>query len=262
MATAGSVGAIETPRTVKGGGNTLAISAAEDGTAALTRHAPVVPTVRTAAGRAARVTIDGGWVVLGVWGAGVVVVLVPMGLGMMWLRRLRRKGAEAAAGEGRDLLERLCVAAGVKRKVGLWRSARCAVPLTYGVWRPVIVVPMEAVGWAEERRRMALLHELAHIRRGDSLTQMVMRCVRALYWFHPLAWVAAARAQAECERACDDRVLTAGTKSSAYATALMEYAAPVRQGGRVPMGALAMARPSTLEGRLRAILDGGRNRRG
>lgn len=133
----------------------------------------------------------------------------------------------------------------------------------------MIVLPAEAMGWTGERRRLALLHELAHIGRWDGLTQGLARGVRALYWFHPLVWVAAARAQAECERACDDRVLTTGTKSSAYANTLMEYAVPLARGGtsagcrcHAPAGALAMARPSTLEGRLLAILDGGRNRRG
>jgi hypothetical protein len=172
---------------------------------------------------------------------------------------------EVTEGEWGELMGRLSAVAGVRRAVGLWRSKRVVVPLTFGVRRPVIVVPREAMGWSEERRRMALLHELAHIRRGDCLTQLLLRCVRAWYWFHPLAWVACAAAQAECERACDDRVLTAGMKSSTYAEALMEYAAPLMRGGRggkVPTGALAMARAATLEGRLLAILDAARNRRG
>jgi hypothetical protein len=165
-------------------------------------------------------------------------------------------------GEWVALLERMKVVAGVKRGVELKENGGCVVPLTFGVWRPVIVMPMEARGWSEERRRLALLHELGHVARWDCLTQVVVRVVRAVYWFHPLAWVAAGRAMTECERACDDRVLGAGAKGSTYAEALMEYAAPLAQRGKVPMVALAMARVSTLEGRLLAILDGRRNRRG
>ena len=204
--------------------------------------------------------VSGPLVVALVWGAGVAGMLVPMGLGMIWLRRLRRK-SEPMSAEWTGLLEKLKASAGVNGPVELRQSARCVVPLTYGIWRPVMVVPAEATGWPEQRRRMALLHELAHIRRRDCLTQWMAQWVRACYWFHPLAWVAVARAQAECERACDDRVLGVGMRPSSYAEVLMEYAAPLSHRA-VPVGALAMARASTLKGRLMAILDSGRNRRG
>ncbi len=222
---------------------------------------PAAPPV-TVTAIAPPLAISGPWLVVTLWTAGVLAMLVPLALGALRLRRLRREGAEVKETPWRELLARLATVAGVKRQVELRQNGRCAVPLTYGVRRPVILLPAEAMNWPDERRRMALLHELAHIGRQDCLLQLFLRCVRALYWYHPLAWVAVARVQAECERACDDRVLGAGTRGSTYAAALMEYAAPLMRGGHVPTGALAMARTSTLEGRLLAILDGRRNRRG
>jgi beta-lactamase regulating signal transducer with metallopeptidase domain len=255
---------------IRGAASPRGVSAESVQTVAYAMPGPLgVPEARAEIQSGPRLTVSGPWAVVVVWGAGALGMLVPVALGAMWLRRLRRTGTEVMDPEWRELLRRLAAMSGVTRKVELRRSERCAVPLTYGVWRPVIVLPAEATDWTAERRRMALLHELAHIQRWDFLTQMLARCVRAVYWFHPLAWVAVARGQAESERACDDRVLTAGTKSSTYANTLMEYAAPLMRGGtsagrrcHVPVGALAMARPSTLEGRLLAILDAACDRRG
>ena len=80
----------------------------------------------------------------------------------------------------------------------------------------------------------------------------------ALYWFNPLAWIAARHIRTERERACDDLVLACGTRGPDYAEELLEIARVMR-GGRYPAllagATLAMAHRSQLEGRLIAILD-------
>ena len=81
------------------------------------------------------------------------------------------------------------------------------------------------------------------------------------HWFNPLAWTATRRLQAERERACDDLVLSVGTRGSEYAQHLLEIARAMRAHGSPGWATVAMARPSELEGRLLAILDPGRNRR-
>lgn len=104
-----------------------------------------------------------------------------------------------------------------------------------------------------------LLHELAHVKRRDYVTQTVVQLVCALYWFNPLVWVGARQMCVERESACDDLVLAGGCKASDYAGHLVEIAGNF---GRVPqMAAIAMARSSQLEGRVAAIVDGARNRR-
>ena len=140
------------------------------------------------------------------------------------------------------------------------RSA-LAMPLTWGVFRPVIVLPASAGEWTEERRGVVLAHEMAHIARHDWLLQIGAQLARALYWFHPLAWLAAAHLRRESERACDDAVLNSGIAPSAYASQLLDLARTLENSGRAWSTALAIARPSNLERRFAAMLNPSVNRR-
>ena len=93
--------------------------------------------------------------------------------------------------------------------------------MTAGVRRPVLLVHAGARKWPPERRRVVLLHELAHVRRADWLTLVAAEIAGAIYWFHPLVWLARREARRSCERACDDLVLDHGTKPSVYAAHLL-----------------------------------------
>lgn len=151
---------------------------------------------------------------------------------------------------------------GLPESPALLASDQVTVPFTSGVWRPVVVVPASALAtWTDERIRVVLLHELAHVRRRDCLVQAMSQVACAAYWFNPLTWVAARRLRAERERACDDLVLDAGMRGADYAQHLLDIARTVTSRRSLSAAALAMARPSELEGRLLAILDGHRARR-
>jgi len=125
--------------------------------------------------------------------------------------------------------------------------------MTWGLLRPVMLLPTEAEDWPAERRRAVLLHELAHMKRWDYLTQTIGWLACALHWLNPLAWFALRRMRVERELACDDYVLNAGLRPSTYAQHLLEIARGLR--GPCCVGAVAMARSSGLEGRVRAILQ-------
>lgn len=144
------------------------------------------------------------------------------------------------------------------------RSEAIGMPIACGVLRPTVVLPVEADAWPDERVRVVLLHELAHVRRRDCLTQAVADAVCAVFWFNPLAWMAVRELRRERERACDDMVLAAGTKGPDYAAHLLEVARAMRGASldSVFSSGVAMAHRSELEGRLMAILDDARPRRG
>jgi TonB family protein len=136
-----------------------------------------------------------------------------------------------------------------------------AMPLTHGFFRPAIILPAGAAQWNEARRGIVLSHELAHIARSDWLVQICAELVRAVYWFHPLVWLAAARLRQESERACDDAVLLSGIAPSRYASQLLDLARTLKNSGRVWSTALAIARPTNLERRFAAMLNPSVNRR-
>ncbi len=201
-----------------------------------------------------------GWAaaMLAVWLSGALAILLSIVVGRLRLRALRRDAQPPSNAEWLALLRRLCEELRVGRRVTLLQSADNVMPVTWGCWEPFILLPAEADEWSPERRRLVLLHELAHVKRWDCLTQMIARLACAVYWFNPLVWVAARRMCIERERACDNLVLSGGCKASDYASHLVEIARTFR---RVPqVAAIAMARSSSLQGRVSAIVDASRAR--
>ena len=148
-----------------------------------------------------------------------------------------------------------------ERPVSIRQSGSVTVPMVWGLLRPVILLPADADNWQPERRRAVLLHELAHIQRQDWLMQTMAQISCAMYWFNPLVWFAARRMRAEMEQACDDYVLNAGYQSTDYAQHLLDIVRNIKAAGSASRSAVAMARSSKIEGRLRTILAEHRNRR-
>ena len=150
----------------------------------------------------------------------------------------------------------------ISRPVRLLESRNpSAMPHTYGAFRPAILLPAGAAQWPGDLRRMVLSHELAHVARHDWLLQICAELARALYWFHPLQWLAAARLRQESERASDDAVLRSGVAPSLYASQLLDLARTLKTSGRTWSTALAIARPTNLERRFAAMLNPSLNRR-
>jgi hypothetical protein len=171
-----------------------------------------------------------------------------------------RRAAPVSDGVWTSLLDEVTGHYGICRPVSLCVASGSTVPATWGFWRPVVLLPVEALDWPQDRLRAVLLHELAHVARSDFLAQTLGRFACALHWFNPLAWLAEWRLRTECEQASDDLVLAAGLTPVDYATHLVEVLKAARRGSVAPAGALAMARCSGFEDRVRAILDGERPR--
>ena len=129
------------------------------------------------------------------------------------------------------------------------------MPMTSGLWRSRIVLPGDCRLWTASRRRIVLLHELAHIMRRDLATQCFARLIAAAWWFQPLCWSALRLLRRESERACDALVLAAGVRPSDYAAELLAIAQSFTAKPSLSAAAIAMAREGDLAGRLRAIVE-------
>ncbi len=123
-------------------------------------------------------------------------------------------------------------------------------PFVAGTLRPVVLLPEIAQTWTLPCRRVVIAHETAHIRRRDPAILLAVHITTALYWFHPLCWIAASRLRAESERACDDAALRIGLLPSSYANHLLELARKFNTQLAIPM-----ATTSHLESRVKSILD-------
>jgi beta-lactamase regulating signal transducer with metallopeptidase domain len=182
--------------------------------------------------------------------AAIMLLAASLGRGFAMVRRARPV-ADAA---WLDDLEWHRNFFGIRRRVRLLESSLARAPMTGGLWRPVVIVPEGAAAWPAVLRRLVLLHELVHIRRHDVVRHLVARAGVALYWFHPLAWLAARSSAVAREQACDEEVVRLGVKPSVYASHLLELAEALGH-GRVPAAALPMIQRSQLEKRLMTILD-------
>ena len=149
---------------------------------------------------------------------------------------------------------------GLRRHVLLLQSDHPTLLVTWGLRQPKVILPDAARGWPEDRMQIVLAHELAHIRRGDWIVLMAAELLRAVYWFNPLIWIACRRLRRESEHACDDAVLGLGVEGTEYASHLLDLARAFRQHNRTFFPAPAMARPSSLERRVSAMLNRSLNR--
>lgn len=86
----------------------------------------------------------------------------------------------------------------------VYLSPKITTPAVYGICKPRIILP---ASWAERDLEFVLLHENAHIRRGDNLWRAVGFFVAAIHWFNPLAWVFLKLFLSDLELSCDERVL-------------------------------------------------------
>jgi beta-lactamase regulating signal transducer with metallopeptidase domain len=155
-----------------------------------------------------------------------------------------------------------CLQLAISRPVTVLLHAEKSIPLVWGVFRSYLLLPSTALDWSGEQLRSVLLHELAHVKRRDTLAQLLTQIACALHWFNPLVWLAAWRLGVERERACDDLVLASGVRPSAYAGHLLDVVTGHSPAHFSHSCGLAMARRSSLEGRLAAVLSGNLNRRG
>lgn len=193
-----------------------------------------------------------------VWMLIVGLLLLRLGSSAWRLRRL-----EASLSPGECLvLEQTARELGLKRMPRLLIGPRDAVPMVWGVLKPRLLLPQGFEIWSPEKQRAVLLHELAHLKRGDPLALWAAQWVKALHWFNPLIWLTFRQLRADQERACDDAVLRHGVRASDYAQSLLDLSRHNRLAPGLSLCALTITRCAPVEARVKAILDPRRRREG
>ena len=229
----------------------------------------VLATIQDAPAAAAGVALSRGPTLLEaagmagiVWLAGVAIGALVLAAGFARLAWIAARATPIDEGPLREAADALSRAYGLSRRVRLLESPHASLLATWGFVRPQIVLPAVSHQWSDERVRIVLGHELAHVKRHDWIAQMAGEALAIVYWFNPLVWALRRRIGLEGEQAADDAVLALGVAGGAYAAELVDLARALVSArptfSLVP--ASAMARQSGLERRVRAMLNAGLNR--
>ncbi|MEO6221948.1 MAG: M56 family metallopeptidase, partial [Vicinamibacterales bacterium] len=222
-----------------------------------------LPAVVTAAATAASPASHAvAWPILlaVLWAAGALVTFTGLVISLWRLRKLRASCSPVSGG-WRTLTDSLARECGVAGTVQLLQTDDPTLLVTYGMFRPGIILPSSAGDWTDDRQRIVLRHELAHIRRHDAAIQVAAELLRVMQPFNPLVWMACRRLRQESEYACDDAVLSAGVGATDYATHLFDVAKQLSGRQTIWAAAPAIAHPSTLERRIVAMLQHQKDRR-
>lgn len=183
------------------------------------------------------------------WAAGVLLLTLRTGAGLMWIAR--RASAPASAHWERrtaQLAERM----GIRRRVGVRLLDELDSPVTAGWRRPLILLPAALASSVPAAQLDALLaHELAHIRRHDYLANLSQTFVRSLLFFHPVAWWLSRRIDAERELLADQ----AAAQTLGDARRLAQALAELERNRHTGLFTAQAATGGELLGRVRALLS-------
>ncbi len=160
------------------------------------------------------------WLVM-LWMTGAALLYAWRIAGWITAQRLRRTGVCAPPALWRDRLAELAGQLGIQRAVALLESSLAETPLTIGLLRPAILMPVGILtGLPAEQVEAILLHELAHIRRFDYLVNLAQSLVEGLLFYHPAVWWVSHVVRREREFCCDDAVVAHTNDAPTFARAL------------------------------------------
>jgi beta-lactamase regulating signal transducer with metallopeptidase domain/protocatechuate 3,4-dioxygenase beta subunit len=156
-----------------------------------------------------------------VWLAGAPLTLAYLLAGLLGAERVRRQSQPVTDQDLSSLCQRLAIELGIGRRIAIGICDRVTGPLLLGIVRPLILLPSSALtGWSPAHLEMALLHELAHVRRWDNLVNLIQRIIETALFFHPAVWLVSGWVRREREYCCDQVVVAHTGRALDYAQAL------------------------------------------
>jgi GWxTD domain-containing protein len=185
------------------------------------------------------------------WMLGVLLLQLRSAAAWMAAGRLRRRGVCSAADPWPQRLDQLRARLRLSRPVALLETCLADVPVVIGYVRPAILVPVGLLaGMPASQMEAILMHELAHIRRGDYLANLLETVVEGFLFYHPAIWWMSGVIRAEREKCCDDLVVAACGDAHDYAAAL----AALEQTRWAANGAVLAATGGSLMKRIHRLL--------
>lgn len=196
---------------------------------------PALPALPAETGAAAQQTASAPaaqapvWTIVWAVGAAVCAVVFAIAYG----RCCREFRASFPVENG--VIRRWLQSHPLRRTVAIRQSGRISSPLTFGVLRPVILMPKKTDWTDETALRYVLEHEFVHIQRFDVLSKLLLIAAVCVHWFNPLVWVMYVLANRDLELSCDETVLRrfGGDVRAAYARVLIRMEAA--RGGFAPL---------------------------
>ncbi len=155
--------------------------------------------------------------IVSLWFIGVVILLLKYLGALAWMFRLRSL-SEPAEEKYQDLLVKLCRKMKLKRFVDLAISLKIKSPVLTGHIKPIIMFPAGLLSKMSLKELEAvLMHEIAHVKRNDYITNLIFGFVELLFFYHPAVWWISSSLKTEREHACDDLAIQAGVDKLIFA---------------------------------------------
>lgn len=177
------------------------------------------------------------------WFFGAMLFLLKLGTSLADIRNLRKKQHDPADSFWQELLEKQIKLLLLDKPVKLLKSIHVDMPMTYGIWKPVILVPAALFFQLSPVQLEAIIaHELAHIKRHDYLINLLQSFLEVVFFFHPIFWWINKTIHEQRENACDDLAIKMGIapKDLAFGLAnVLNYA-----NNPIPEMAMAAAKTS------------------
>lgn len=224
--------------------------------------AVVLPTVVHEAAAANEIAPGVPWQawVFGVWASVVGWLVLRFAVRQLRTQALVRRARELGPHELLPCPVQLRKQAGLRRRVRFLATHEVEVPAAGGLLRSYVLLPEGLMDeLTVEQRRFVLLHELAHIRRGDLWVSLFQRLVGMAFFFHPLVWWANRIIDEQREFACDDAALAACGGRKVCGQGFLSVVEWSQGRACAPAGALGMFHSdNVIRRRLMRILDGKR----
>ena len=200
-------------------------------------------------------TVQRAWsfsaIAFALWLIGACLMLARLLVGLHRMRRIRRNALPITAAE-------LDCGELATRRIPLRLTDAIQSPVLHGVARPLILLPSDFAEWTSVTERRAMIeHELAHVRRRDHFTNVLLNALNVIFYFHPLVRLACRHLRLEREIACDDCVVNAGADATVYAESILKAAerSLLQPGWAASHQPAFLSNKQTLERRIEMIMN-------